>query len=58
MEGAAIALACAHAGVPWVQLRAVSNLTGDRDRAGWDRDRALAALANTVAELAAAWGDA
>jgi futalosine hydrolase len=57
MEGAAIAFACAQAGVPWVQLRAVSNRTGHRDRAGWDRDRALVALSAAVAQLVALWGD-
>lgn len=35
MEGAAVALACARFGVPLVQLRCISNFTGDRDRAEW-----------------------
>jgi futalosine hydrolase len=44
MEGAALALVCAHFGVPFVQLRAVSNWCGDRARAQWDLAGALAAL--------------
>ncbi len=44
MEGAAIAAACERAGVPWIGLRAISNRTGDRARAGWDLARAREAL--------------
>lgn len=51
MEGAAIAAACASYGVPWIQLRVVSNLTGDRDRAGWDLARALDELGRAIGEL-------
>ncbi len=36
MEGAAVARVCAAFGVPWVQLRGISNRTGDRARGGWD----------------------
>lgn len=36
MEGAAIAQVCSAHQVPWVQLRCVSNFTGDREQAGWD----------------------
>ena len=56
MEGAAIGLACAAAGVPWAQLRAVSNLTGDRAKANWDFDRALAALHQAIRVILAAAG--
>lgn len=48
MEGAAVAMAASACGVPWVQLRAVSNRTGDRAKAGWDLDRACAALHDAV----------
>jgi len=44
MESAALALACGDAGVPWIELRAISNRTGDRARSGWDLQAALAAL--------------
>jgi futalosine hydrolase len=45
MEGAGVALAAFRAGVPFGELRAVSNLIGPRDRAGWRLGPALAALA-------------
>jgi futalosine hydrolase len=51
MEGAAIALVCREAGVPWVQLRAISNRTGDRDRAGWDLPRAAGVVQAAVRML-------
>ncbi len=50
MEGAAAAHICALYGVPFLEIRGVSNMAGDRDRAAWAVDRAvevagLAALA-------------
>ncbi|MBK6917451.1 MAG: futalosine hydrolase [Deltaproteobacteria bacterium] len=54
MEGAAIAWVCAELGVPWIAVRAVSNYTGDRDRAGWDLRRAMVALGGAVDRLVAA----
>ena len=36
MEGAAFMLACKHAGVPCVQLRAISNYVEKRNKATWD----------------------
>lgn len=44
MEGAAVAHACQHHRVPWAQLRAVSNWTGDRSEAAWDLELALSRL--------------
>ncbi len=44
MEGAAVVHAALRAGVPGVEVRAVSNTTGDRPRQRWDMPRALAAL--------------
>ncbi len=44
MEGAGVAHAARLAGVPAVELRAVSNLVGPRDRAAWRVPEALAAL--------------
>ena len=44
MEGAAVVHAALRAGIPGVELRAVSNTTGDRPRQQWDMPRALAAL--------------
>jgi len=51
MEGAAIAMACAAFGVPWIALRAISNYTGNRDAAAWDLARALGALHPMVLRL-------
>lgn len=54
MEGAAVVHAALRAGVPGIEVRAVSNTTGDRPSQRWDMPRALAALGavgNRVAEL-------
>ena len=55
MEGAAVALACRAAAVPLVQLRAISNYTGDRERGEWDLDRAVAAVQAAVMKALEAW---
>ena len=49
MEGFGVLRACALAGVPAVELRAVSNDVGEADRSKWRFDDALAALADAVA---------
>jgi futalosine hydrolase len=49
MEGFGVLRACALAGVPAVELRAVSNQVGEADRSTWRFDEALAALADAVA---------
>lgn len=43
MEGAAAAHVCALYGAPFVEVRGISNLVGDRDRAAWEVQRAVAA---------------
>lgn len=53
MEGFAVLRAAELAGVPAVELRAVSNLVDVRDRARWRFDDALAALADAVRRLLA-----
>jgi futalosine hydrolase len=55
MEGAAVLQVCRHLGVPAVQLRCVSNRTGDRTAAGWDLQGALLGLGAAVRTLAAGW---
>jgi futalosine hydrolase len=55
MEGAAVLQVCHHLKVPAVQLRCVSNRTGDRARAGWDLPRAVERLAEAVRTLANDW---
>ena len=44
MEGFGVLRAAALAGVPALELRAVSNAVGEEDRARWDIAGALAAL--------------
>jgi futalosine hydrolase len=41
MEGAAAAHMCALYGVPFLEIRGISNLVGDRDRGAWQVERAV-----------------
>jgi futalosine hydrolase len=45
MEGFGVASACALAGVPFAEVRTISNAVGPRDRGAWRIGDALAALA-------------
>jgi futalosine hydrolase len=54
MEGFGVLRACALAGVPAVELRAISNSPDDVDRATWRFDDAFAALADAIARVLAA----
>ncbi|MEO0716207.1 MAG: futalosine hydrolase, partial [Planctomycetota bacterium] len=45
MEGAAVGLAAQRAGLPFAEVRVISNTTGDRANQVWDLDGALAVLA-------------
>ncbi|MDW8338422.1 MAG: futalosine hydrolase, partial [Thermoleophilia bacterium] len=56
MEGFAVLRACALAGVPAVEVRAISNAIGEEDRSRWEVGRALAVLADALARLLAALG--
>jgi futalosine hydrolase len=49
MEGAAAAAVAERLGVPFAELRAVSNLVGDRDRARWDLRGAIRAATEAAA---------
>ena len=51
MEGAAIARVCQRTNIPVVQLRCVSNRTGDRERGGWDLDGACLRVQAAVRRL-------
>ncbi|MFB9237098.1 futalosine hydrolase [Plantactinospora siamensis] len=44
MEGYGVATAAGQAGLPFAELRTISNLIGPRDRSAWRLDAALAAL--------------
>jgi len=48
MEGAAFMYACLMAGIPFAQVRAVSNIVEKRNRAAWKLDEAIARLADAV----------
>ena len=51
MEGAAFMYSCLVAGVPFAQVRAVSNHVERRNRAAWRIDQAIAALGAVATEL-------
>ncbi len=51
MEGFAVALACALAGVPLAIVRGISNLVGDREPTRWSVPRALAAVHTLLPQL-------
>jgi futalosine hydrolase len=53
MEGAAAAHVCALYGVPFLEVRGISNLLVERDRASWRVDEASAAAQQVVATLRA-----
>lgn len=48
MEGAACAHMCALYGIPFLEVRGISNLVGDRDRSRWDVRGAAAEAADAV----------
>lgn len=51
MEGFALAWACTLAGIPFLEIRTVSNLVGSREPGHWKLGQAVAELANVVAQL-------
>ena len=51
MEGAAFMYVCALTGVPYAQVRAVSNVVERRNRAAWQIGPAVSALAATTLEI-------
>lgn len=54
MEGFGVLRACALAGAPAVEVRAISNELGEPDRARWELERGLEALAEALPRLLAA----
>ena len=54
MEGFAVLRACALAGVPGVEVRAIANAIGEGDRARWQIGRALESLAGALPGLLSA----
>lgn len=51
MEGAAVGVAAARAGVPFAEVRVISNTTGDRERQIWDLPGALRILSRLIGRL-------
>ncbi|WP_233604200.1 futalosine hydrolase [Micromonospora sp. HM5-17] len=51
MEGYGVAVAATTAGLPFAELRTISNPIGPRDRAAWRIDTAFAALTSAAAAL-------
>lgn len=54
MEGFGVLRACELAGVPAVEVRAISNELGEEDRSRWELERGLEALAAALPRLLAA----
>ena len=57
MEGAAAAHVCALHGVPFLEVRGISNLVADRDKAGWDLHGAAARAAAAALAICARLDD-
>jgi futalosine hydrolase len=52
MEGAAVGLVAHRLGIPFGEVRIISNTTGDRNLQRWDMKRALASLSEVIGLLA------
>jgi futalosine hydrolase len=51
MEGAAVFYACLYAGVPFAQVRSISNWVEPRNRANWKLDEAIANLNDVLRQM-------
>lgn len=51
MEGAALHYVCLHQNIPFIQLRAISNYVGERDKTKWEIDVAISNLHNELIKL-------
>jgi len=51
MEGAAFFYACLLSGVPFHEVRSISNFVEERDKSKWDIPLALANLNNVLFEI-------
>jgi len=51
MEGAALHYVCLHENIPFLQLRAVSNDIGQRDKSKWDFKASIAALNKELTDI-------
>jgi futalosine hydrolase len=55
MEGAAVAQVGALHGVPWLEVRGISNIVEDRDLKKWDIPRAAEAVQRAVQHIVEGW---
>lgn len=55
MEGAAVAQVAELHGVPWLEVRGISNIVEDRDMTKWDLPRAAGAAQQAVLRIVEAW---
>ena len=51
MEGAAVFYVCKMEGIPVIQLRAISNFVGNRDRFSWKKEEAIEVLTNEIRKI-------
>jgi futalosine hydrolase len=56
MEGAAVAQVATLHGVPWLEVRGISNIVEDRDLSKWDIPRAAGSAQRAVVSILEAWG--
>jgi futalosine hydrolase len=55
MEGAAAAQAAMLHGIPWLEVRGISNIVEDRDLKKWDIPRAAQAAQEAVQHIMEGW---
>ncbi|MGL6267778.1 MAG: futalosine hydrolase [Chitinophagaceae bacterium] len=51
MEGAAFHYVCLNEGIPFIQIRSISNRIGERDKSQWQMNKAIENLQNTLSTL-------
>jgi futalosine hydrolase len=51
MEGAAFHFVCLNEGIPFIQIRSISNRIGERDKSQWQLSKAFENLQNTLITL-------
>jgi futalosine hydrolase len=57
MEGAAVAQVCALHGVPFLEVRGISNHTGDRDLSRWDVRKGAEIAQWAIRDFFLSWND-
>jgi futalosine hydrolase len=58
MEGAAVALACRQVGIPFLELRGISNIVEKRDTTKWNLAAGMSTAQKALLDLLAAWPEA